>query len=182
MSKLQFESLRHEISHLVHGSRDPLSGRQLLPMCALGDEKPIADALFNMCKDGQLTRHPAPEGSGKGCKWVYGPDKVKLGAAAPSGDSVNDEQNNPPGRKSAPREPVVKPRGPYKKRGVKRETAPNGARKKGAQRRDSSPAAAARWALTSDGAFILMGSATEIPAPAARALIEFVRRLDAGAA
>lgn len=37
-----------------------------------------------------------------------------------------------------------------------------------------------RWALTSDGAFILMGTATEIPRPAARSLVEFIRVLDRG--
>ncbi|MCC7484583.1 MAG: hypothetical protein IT529_06295 [Burkholderiales bacterium] len=39
-----------------------------------------------------------------------------------------------------------------------------------------------RWALASDGAFLLLGTATEIPRPAARALVEFVRVLDEGEA
>lgn len=78
-----------------------------------------------------------------------------------------------------------------------RKTAPKGAGKKRAQRRDAPPltlhalpaaAAAPRWALVSDGAFLLLdpdfvaGRVVEIPAPAARALVEFVCRLDAGAA
>ncbi len=43
---------------------------------------------------------------------------------------------------------------------------------------DSSAGPAARWALASDGAFLLLGTNTEIPQPAARALVDFVRRLD----
>ena len=43
-------------------------------------------------------------------------------------------------------------------------------------------AAAARWALTSDGAFLLIGSSIEIPRAAARSLVDFVRTLDQGAA
>lgn len=37
-----------------------------------------------------------------------------------------------------------------------------------------------RWALTSDGAFVLLGTDTEIHRPAARALVAFVRELDGG--
>lgn len=44
------------------------------------------------------------------------------------------------------------------------------------------PTAAARWALASDGAFVLLGTSTEIPRDAARALIDFVRVLDQGQA
>jgi len=38
--------------------------------------------------------------------------------------------------------------------------------------------AAARWALASDGAFVLLGTPTEITRAAARALVDFVRVLD----
>jgi hypothetical protein len=34
------------------------------------------------------------------------------------------------------------------------------------------------WALLADGAFVLLGTAIEIPAHQARALVEFIRRLD----
>jgi hypothetical protein len=39
-----------------------------------------------------------------------------------------------------------------------------------------------RWALASDGALVLLGTSTEIPRTAARALIDFVRVLDQGQA
>lgn len=39
-----------------------------------------------------------------------------------------------------------------------------------------------RWALASDGALVLLGTHVEIARPAARALLEFVRRLDKGTA
>lgn len=42
--------------------------------------------------------------------------------------------------------------------------------------------ARARWALTSDGAFMLLGTEIEIPRLAARTLVDFVRVLDEGAA
>lgn len=53
-------------------------------------------------------------------------------------------------------------------------------------RRASAPAPlcgpAARWAVTSDGAFVDLASpATEIHAASARALVDFVRKLDASA-
>ncbi len=48
------------------------------------------------------------------------------------------------------------------------------------QERPNAPVGRQRWALASDGAFVLLGTSTEIPRDAARALIDFVRVLDQG--
>lgn len=103
MSKLEFESPRHEISHIVHGSREPLSPKQLLPLCQLvEDERQLSNYLYNMCKDEQLTRHPAPEGSGMGVKFLYGPGPVKLGAiASPENDAGGGRPHCPQGARYA---------------------------------------------------------------------------------
>ncbi len=69
---------------------------------------------------------------------------------------------------------------PHKKT---RKTAPKGTRKKhGSSIEKVAINTNARWALTSDGAFVLLDTGTEIPQPAARALVDFVRRLDGGIA
>lgn len=85
-------------------------------------------------------------------------------------------------RKKAAARPGKPPR---KVKAVKpRKTAPKAAREKhgGGQRALQAAPAAALWALRQDGAFVLLGTQTEIPRADARALIEFVRQLDAGAA
>lgn len=50
--------------------------------------------------------------------------------------------------------------------------------RRNAEKRQPAP----RWALAADGAFVLLGTPTEIPAPAARALVAFIRQLDQGEA
>lgn len=176
---MNFESLRHEISHCVHASRDPLSAPQLMEMCELAEnETQLANALYNMSQADQIAKHPAPEGSGR-VKFLYGPGKVKLGAMPPQNDAGG-------GDRTARQSPVKKPR---KVRAVK----PSKKQRKNARRSPSSAVLLMkketvygvlphRWALTSDGAFILLGTQTEIQKPAARALVDFVRTLDAGTA
>jgi len=84
---MNFASLRHQISHFVHESREPLSKAQLRDICDMAaDDKALANALFQMCAEGALTRHPAPEGSGVGVRWLYGPGKVKPGAEPQEND------------------------------------------------------------------------------------------------
>jgi hypothetical protein len=78
---MNFDSLRHEISHLVHEASKPLSKPELQEMCSLADnEVQLANCIFNMCKADELVRHPAPEGSGRAVKWCYGPGENKPGA------------------------------------------------------------------------------------------------------
>jgi hypothetical protein len=107
-------------------------------------------------------------------KWLYGPGPVKLGAELPENDAGGGDRT---ARKSA----VKKPR---KARAVKPSKKPRKSAKSLLATRkpvvDNSQASL--WALRSDGAFVLLGTQTEIPAPAARVLVDFVRRLDAGAA
>lgn len=170
---MNFESLRHEISHHVHVSREPLSAPQLMEMCELAEnETQLANAIYNMCQADQLAKHPAPEGSGR-ARFFYGPGEVKLGATPPQNDAGG-------GERTARKKPVGKHR---KMRAVKPRKA---ARRKAAK---SAPLMKIettyatlphRWALTSDGAFILLGTQTEIQKPAARALVDFVRALDGG--
>lgn len=76
---------------------------------------------------------------------------------------------------------------PVKRKPKKKKTAVKprkAAKKKRTGKLAAVPAAsgANRWALTSDGAFVLLGTTIEIPRGAARPLIEFVRALDQGAA
>lgn len=175
MSKLQFESLRHEISHIVHGSRDLLSAKQLLPMCELAeDETQLANALYNMSQADQLAKHPAPEGAGRGVKFVYGPGpgKVKLGTLKeiPGGGAIKPKKRDMGG--DAIRT-AIKP----KAHKSPRETAPKAPRTHNEGKERIKPNSV-RWALASDGAFLLLDTDVEIPRPAARALIEFVRLLD----
>lgn len=81
---MNFDSLRHQISHFVDESREPLSKARLSEICDMAEnDRALVGAIFNMCKDEQLTRHPAPEGSGMGVRWLYGPGKVKPGAETP---------------------------------------------------------------------------------------------------
>jgi hypothetical protein len=171
MNKLQFASLRHEISHVVHGSRERLSQPQLMAMVLLAkNETQLSNALYNMCQADQLTKHPAPEGAGRGVKFIYGPGKVKLGAIEPQKKDMGGDATRA----------AIKP----KAHKPLRKTAPKASRThNGGKERIKPPAPnSVRWALASDGAFILLGTDVEIPRPAARALIEFVRQLDAGAA
>lgn len=175
MSKLQFESLRHEISHLVHGSREPLSAKQLLPMCGMAEDgKQLANALYNMCAAKQLTQHHAPEGSGDGVRWRYGPGKVKLGATQP--------KNDPPKELAAQGAGGARPARSLRKKAVMHKVHKPKVAKLRTDHESRITGNEPRWALTSDGAFLLLdrGQAPshEIPAPAARALVEFVRRLD----
>jgi hypothetical protein len=53
---------------------------------------------------------------------------------------------------------------------------------KKAERKGNGSLAANLWALRQDGAFVLLGTQTEIPRAEARALVEFVRILDRGEA
>jgi hypothetical protein len=61
---------------------------------------------------------------------------------------------------------------------VKRTTSVQKMQRRNAEKRQPAP----RWALAADGAFVLLGTPTEIPAPAARALVAFIRQLDQGEA
>lgn len=81
---MNFDSLRHQISHFVHESREPLTIARLREICDLAEnDKQLANAIYNMAKAGELSKHLAPEGSGEGVRWLYGPGKVKPGAETP---------------------------------------------------------------------------------------------------
>lgn len=135
-----------------------------------------------MAKRGRIAKHPAPEGSGTGVRFVYGPA---------AGASATPEPEPAPAaalRAKAKRKPSKQPAGHTKrwraeKRARKAKTRRQRAR--GARPVQHAPvpvhvpAAPARlWALTNDGAFLLLGSEVEIRGAAARALVEFVRVLD----
>jgi len=162
MTALQFESLRHQISHFVHESRAPLIKRELLKMCDLAvDEKALANALYQMVKADELKQHPAPKGSGQGVKFAYGPGKNKPGAEVPAGGKPAADggrrtaKGNKPARRAAPKVPD--------------------------KRHAKFPPNTAMWALRADGAFVLLGTDLEIPKDAARVLVNIVRADWAGA-
>lgn len=108
-----------------------------------------------------------------GGKNVYRWNDKRERAAAGGGRAARKKASARPG-KSPRKVKAVKPR----------KTAPKAARAKhgGGQRTLQTAPAAALWALRQDGAFVLLGTQTEIQRADARALIEFVRQLDAGTA
>jgi len=173
MTDLSFPSLRHEISHHVHAAREPLTKPQLMPMCKLAaDDKALSNALYQMCQVGQLTRHPAPAGSGARVSAAYGPGRVEPGA----------EDDEPSAGGATARRRVKRPKTATTKRIKRVRKVQRRAAKRARNSIEKVSLATRRWALTNDGAFLLLGTPIEIPKPAARALVDFVRTLDAAEA
>lgn len=157
----------------------------------------IASSLFGSCDNGTLVsckvERPGStrqvneyrmSASGKGKDWHAEPAERKPPTPLPPPDA-EAAAPNPRKAKKAKKVKRAKPRRPsaYKKRRSASAVRRKAATRAGKVSR-STPAAPApashRWALTSDGAFILLGSDTEIPRPAARSLVEFIRVLDRG--
>ena len=181
---MNFASLRHQISHFVHESREPLSKAQLRDICDMAaDDKALANALFQMCAEGALTRHPAPEGSGVGVRWLYGPGKVKPGAEPQKNEGrVSSVEGKTRKRRAKHKKPRHKVQRRTAKRAARR--APKGSRKGAApnERPLQTPPHGAMWALRSDGAFVLLGDelGLVVPRAVARSLVDFIRTLDEG--
>lgn len=138
---MKFESLRHQISHFVHEAREPLTFAQLREICDMAvDDKQLVNAVYSMSKAGELTKHKAPQGSGMGAKFTYGPGKKKPGAEAP-----DDVQPAPPLRRRS------------------KAVGKNPVRRKAIKRRRRRQAATPRptggmWALTEAGTFVLLSA------------------------
>lgn len=172
---MNFASLRQEIAYCINRAGKLLAAPELMDECKLAVSKDqIAQTLFSMCAAGELAKHPAPEGAGKGVRFIYGPGKAKPDAAAP--------QIYPTGSGRVTAKPRTKK--PRKVRAVKRHKRGKTAAKSVLLMKKETvfQGVPFRWALTSDGAFMLLGTQTEIQKPAARALVDFVRALDGGAA
>jgi hypothetical protein len=118
--------------------------------------------LRALTDEGKIQCMVPPRGFGTGIKKIY----ARLGVAPPEGARPRSA------------EPAVKP--PVTKRKVRR--AKHAKRKKHVRAASAVKAAAPRWALTSDGAFVDLTDSTEISKAKARALVDFVRVLDAGEA
>jgi len=181
---MNFASLRHQISHFVHESREPLSTPRLREICDMAvDGQQLANCLFNMVKDGQLTKHPAPAGSGEGVRWLYGPGKVKPGAEPQENEGrVSSVEGKTRKRRAKHAKPRHKVQLKTAKRAARR--APKGSRKGAApnERPLQTPPHGAMWALRSDGAFVLLGDelGLVVPRAVARSLVDFIRTLDEG--
>jgi len=178
---MNFASLRHQISHFVHESREPLSKLQLREICDMAaDDTALANALFNMCRDGQLTRHPAPAGSGVGVRWCYGVGKVKPGAEPPENDAGGATRG--PGDRESGKSKRRAKHAKGRKHKMQRRTAKRP--RQAATPNDRSPTPAGMWALRSDGAFVLLGDdlGLVVPRAVARSLVDFIRTLDEGQA
>jgi len=171
---MNFASLRHQVSHFIHESGEPLSTPRLREICDMAvDGQQLANCLFNMVKDGQLIKHPAPAGSGEGVRWLYGPGKNKPGTEPPENE----------GRVSSVEGKTRKRRAKHKKprHKVQRRTAKRAARRI-TPIAPPNPRGDPMWALRSDGAFVLLGDelGLVVPRAVARSLVDFIRTLDEG--
>lgn len=134
-----------------------------------GTTTPLLQALVD---EGAIQKIKPPAGFVKGAWQIYG----ALNLAPPQGEPVADKPARRLPKKTKGFRAEAHERARAKKRRasvvlMKRETTYG-----------INPAPANRWALTSDGAFVLMGTSIEIPRPAARVLVDFVRTLDEAAA
>jgi hypothetical protein len=171
------EKLREEILSIVAAAGEPISAPAILQEAKHADDREqFSQTLFYMSKTGELKKHPAPEGSGAGVRFLYGIGDGKPRAAASGGDPKAEVRRQKADRK-APK--------PRRAKHAKRRRAVRGntSRQPSAARRQQTPndrSPAAVWALRSDGAFILMGEdlGMVLPREQARALVEFIRRLD----
>lgn len=168
---------RDEVTRIVNAAAAHLTPAAVFARAQLVEDMPqLTRLLFSLSNAGEISKHPAPEGSGTGVRYVYGPAGAKAATA-----------------------PVRAARRPKRTGGfMARKRARNAARTKS---QPSAATAAAkdrkhvatlvpvriaaaehppvhRWALTNDGAFLLLGSPVEIRGGAARALVDFVRTLD----
>lgn len=193
---MTFESLRHQISHFVHAARDPLLRSQLVELCDMAvDEKQLADTIFNMCRAQELTKHPAPEGSGKGVRFAYGPGKNKPGA--------EPERENPTGggdRKPPIEKPARRSKGKHRKKRshkVEKVQRGNSVSRRAAAAHAKRSKVVQGWVLTTEGAFWLLGGEEPIQLKTETArdlvklvragadldgLVEFIKKLDKGQA
>lgn len=142
----------------------------------------VAPTLSGAFRKGLISREKAPEGSGQGVRWVYGP---------PSGDAPHAPAAAPRARRAKAKKKVKPDR---KLKGFRAEAREKGRRRKHHTSRGPKKALPLSplpppllpelpiWALTSEGEFILLGAEIKIPRPAARALVAFVDRLKEGAA
>lgn len=175
---LQFASLRHEISHHVHAANEPLSAPALLEMCKLAQDKvQVSNCLFAMCRANELQKHPAPEGSGMGVRFLYGPGENKPGAERQENDAGGGDRK---AGRAAPKVRRAKHKNRrHKVRKVQRRTAKwQHHRARITPIPAPNPRGDPMWALLADGAFLLLGTEVEIPAHQARALVDFIRTLD----
>jgi len=170
------EKLREEILAIVTSAGVPLTSAVILDQAEHADDKEqFSHLLYTMSKSGELRKHSAPEGSGAGVRFLYGvgdgtPRQMHAGGGtrsegrelAPAGSGGGSSVEGKTRKRRA--------KGGHKKRRrrlhkVQRKTAASRAK----------PTRPTRWALTSDGAFVLLGTKIEIPHAAARPLIELVR-------
>ena len=170
MSTQGFTTLREEIKAIVAGGC-LMSSAQIYERCTLSDNKPAFHVMISdMARAGEIRRHPAPDGSGKGARFVYGPASSAPAPAAPA---------TPTAAKTAKKRPQrLKGFRAMARTASKARTKPKPARGAVVPVHVPLPKPAHRWALTNDGAFLLLDSDVEIRGAAARALVDFVRVLD----
>ena len=193
---------REEIRRIVAGGGSLMTAAQIFEKAKGSDDRAAFSVMLSgMAKVGEIAKFPAPAAAGSGVKFVYGPQgsepPTAPAAVAQSEESTSIRASKPRKQRGASK---VQPKTAKKaaktnvkkartghapdasaiKAGVDsilRATA-NARRVAGLPANDSP--APPRWAFTSDGAFVLLGTSMEIPRPAASALVAFLHTLGKG--
>lgn len=197
---------REEIRRIVAGVGEPMSAAQIFEQAKSSDDRAAFSVMLSgMAKAGEIAKHPAPAGIGQGVRFVYGPLATEPGHGTPDANAKRKHARATFNRmQGAVREITNTPMTPSKtakkrsngartqrstdrarrlsSRGARTKVQPAAANRATTGRISGAGVTGTRWALTNDGEFILVGTSIEIPQPAARALVEFVRLLDKGAA
>lgn len=155
-------TLREEIRQLLSAESAPLTRHEIFEKCTLcDDEVTLSTVLSQLVANGSITKAGMRErDKGAPLATYTRPVVLERPSATPATKPLKPRRAPAPVRSKAPPKP--------------RKSIARVSRKPVA----AAPPAAHRWALTSDGALVLMGPGIEIPRAAALALTEFIAALN----
>lgn len=170
-------TVRHEVLKILAAAVGPMTSAGIYENSDEASDQAAVSQILSGLKSEKLVDHAGKTEPAEGERVMILWDITKAGrdelqqltlAAGDPGAS----------RRSAGRKPKRRAKGAHKKKGKKHggRKPPKVQRRAATSRPARTPPA--RWALTADGAFVLLGTPLEIPAHQARALVEFIRKLD----
>lgn len=172
---------RERIQQALENTREWYTQKELMTTLRVCSSE-CSIILRSLIADGIAQAMTPPPGRAHGCKRIYAAAGVPalLGAEALAPDAQSNLRRLPKKLKGFRAE--ARKRQLAKNRKLTPMLGKAGQRIALTDKRYAAITTPPRWALASDGAMILLDSGLEISKPAARALVEFVRALDAGAA